>query len=286
MRLHIMLAGSLLCLAACDRAPATPDPAPTDLVVDGGPTVAIGTRPEKAGDTYVYESTADEKDTSAGASFHQTRRQSFELAVAAAPVGPTGPRLRYTLRSADVTDTQTPLRQDAVRSALETPLEFDVNLAGEPVALVNWTDFKTRYLKALDGRLAVDDPLRAKVHHVMNGDPLRVAHDTLLGDVMAMTVMETRGDAPLGRTKLPAAEGGEATLDLARDGPCKVKITRHTVEKNAQGARSEVTTTATLSTVDGRVLTLHDQKAVSSSDGGVVETLKIHRMSAAPACKG
>ena len=258
----------------------------------GHETIQVKTRPDASGDRYRYVSEAmaegatDEK-------FSQSNSLTFDVEV----LGLTdlGTALRYTVRSAVVQDSATKSSEAVRKAEIDNPMDFEVGRDGTLLALGNWDDYKARYLARIDQLLPQTDPVRARMHRLFAGDPGEVARNFVLTDLRTLMVMQITGAVPVGHIDLPEEDfplddGGRnrthGTADVAAAGPCQVKIARTTIndltERNGTG-REELATDAVVSTLDGWVVTLMENKRQEHGASHLMETLSIRRLDP-PAC--
>lgn len=245
------------------------------------------TRPDQAGDLYSFRSETEIKEKGADGDYSQTNAQTFDLQVLAADAA--GVKLRYTLREVKVSDSSHARLQEAASAAIGLPLDFTLSADGEVTGLSNWAAYKAQYLKKLGAALPADDPVRAALTATYKEAPLEVARQLVLGDVLAMAAVEVSGRTPLGLTEV--GDDGRslsprfASLDLSvGKEACRLANTR--TARTGGEEPSEVTATASLSVVDGRVLDMVQTKRSETKDAASDETLSIRRLSDAPGCGG
>ncbi len=257
----------------------------------GHETIQVKTRPDASGDRYRYiseavaEGATDEK-------FSQSNSLTFDIEV----LGLTdlGTALRYTVRSAVVQDSAGKSSEAVRKAEIDNPMDFEVGRDGTLLALGNWAEYTTRYLARIDQLLPEADPVRARMHRLFAADPGEVARNFVLTDLRTLMVMQITGAVPVGHIDLPEEDfpidGGRnrthGTADVAAAGPCQVKIARTTIndltERNGKG-REELATDAVVSTLDGWVVTLMENKRQEHGASHLMETLSIRRLDP-PAC--
>ncbi|MEW6598450.1 MAG: hypothetical protein AB1429_13270 [Pseudomonadota bacterium] len=261
----------------------------------GTPMAAIAA--EAPGDTYTYVSESREQDQGPDGASSQTNRLTFELKVLA--VTPQSVRQRFTLKSADATDSQGPSVQTAMRAMVDDPLDFDLAPDGTLVGLPGWDGFKTRLLAKLDQSLPASDPVRGRTHEMLDGDPADTAQRLVIGDTQAMAASQAAARLADGKVELPSQEepipgGGKltshASIEVSHAGvpACQVRVTRivasDAAPKDAPAEHVEVTSEALISTVDGRVVSFTQHRTSRAADGSASEDLTIRRTSPLPAC--
>lgn len=247
--------------------------------------VAVRSRPDAVGDVYRYRSESRYAETGAAGAARQTNSQVFELEVL--DVAPEGLKLRYTLREAELTDSSGPAMSTALKALVGAPLEFRVRPDGMVSALDNWDAYKARVLAAVDASLPAGDPIRNTYHQRFAQDPVNAAEDMVLADVRLMAVMEPRGPVILGMSDVVdnrRRPPGRAVSTAAVMKPgCVVRLVRASASRTP-GVVQDLTTEATVSVLDGRVLTLTQKRADRAGGDASEEQVTIRRLSPAPPC--
>lgn len=247
--------------------------------------VTVRTRADAAGDVYRFRSEARYVEQGSDGAARQDNAQVFDLEVLG--VEPDGLRLRYTLREARLTDTSGPAMETALKGLVGVPLDFRVRRDGMVSALDNWADYKARVLAKVDAALPANDPIRNTYHQRFGQAPLNAAEDMVLADVRLMALMEPKGAVIPGMTDVVdnrRRPPGRAlsTVSVTKPG-CTVRVV-HASASKTPGVVQDLTTDATVSVVDGRVLSLVQRKVDRAGAQSVEETVTIRRVSAAPGC--
>lgn len=247
--------------------------------------VEVRTRPDAAGDVYRFRSESRYAEKTADGQASQANTQVFEIEVLG--VAPEGLRLRYTLKEAVLTDTSGPAMATALKALVGVPLEFRVRADGMLGTLDNWADYKARVLAAVDASLPADDPIRNTYHQRFGQAPINAAEDMVLADVRLMAVMEPRGPVVLGMSDVVdnrRRPPGRAlsTVSVTKPG-CVVRVVRASASRTP-GVVQDLTTEATVSVKDGRILALTQKRADRAGGESSEEQVTIQRLSAAPAC--
>lgn len=248
-------------------------------------TVEVRSRPDAVGDVYRFRSDSRYAETSADGKASQTNSQVFELEVLG--VAPEGLKLRYTLKEATLTDTSGPAMATAMKALIGVPLEFRVRSDGMLSVLDNWADYRARVLAAVDASLPAGDPIRDTYHQRFGQEPINAAEDMVLADVRLMAVMEPRGPVILGMSDVVdnrRRPPGRAlsTVSVTQPG-CVVRVVRASASRTS-GVVQDLTTEATVSLHDGRILSLTQRRADRAGGESSEEQVTIRRISAAPAC--
>lgn len=248
--------------------------------------VEARTRPDAVGDVYRYRSDSRYAEASAAGRASQSNSQVFEIEVLG--VTPDGLRLRYTLKEATLTDTSGPAMATALKALVGAPLEFRVRPDGMLSALDNWADYKARVLAAVDAALPANDPIRNTYHQRFGQDPINAAEDMVLADIRLMAVMEPRGPVILGmsdvvdnRRRPPGR--AVSTASVTKPG-CELRLVRASASRTP-GVVQDLTTEATVSMKDGRILSLTQRRVDRAGGDSSDEQVTIRRISAAPACQ-
>lgn len=262
-------------------------------------TASSAAAADRPGDLYTYESQSHEQDRTPEGGSTQTNRLVFELKVLAATAQKHA--LRYTLKSAEVTDSQGPSVETAMRAMVDDPLDFDLAPDGALVGLPGWDAFKARLLARLDQSLGANDPMRAHTHEMFADDPADAAQRLVLGDAQTMAASEAAARLGVGKVELPPQDeplpgGGRvtsrATIEVSqpRPGACVLVVKRTVVSdaapKDGPAEHVEAASEAEVSTVDGHVLSLTQRHTTRASDGGAQVDLTLRRLSPPPACGG
>lgn len=247
--------------------------------------VELRTRPDAVGDVYRFRSDSRYAETSAAGKVGQTNSQVFEIEVLG--VAPDGLKLRYTLKEATLTDTSGPAMAIALKALIGTPLEFRVRPDGMLSALDNWPAYRARVLAAVDAALPASDPIRNTYHQRFGQEPINAAEDMVLADVRLMAIMEPRGPVILGmsdvvdnRRRPPGR--AVSTASVTRPG-CELRLVRASASRTP-GVVQDLTTEATVSMKDGRILSLVQRRVDRAGGDSSEERVTIRRISAAPAC--
>lgn len=248
-------------------------------------SVTVRTRADAAGDVYRFQVDSRYAEKTADGDARQENRQVFELEVLGVDAGAL--RLRYTLKEATLTDTAGPAMETALKALVGVPLEFRVRADGMVQTLDNWDDYKARVLARVDAALPAQDPIRNTYHQRFAQTPLNAAEDMVLADVRLMAIMEPKGPVILGMSDVVdnrRRPPGRAVSTVSVLKPaCTVRVIRASASKTP-GVVQDLTTDATVSMVDGRVLTLVQRKADRAGGDTIDEQVTIKRLSAAPGC--
>ncbi|HEY0646708.1 hypothetical protein [Phenylobacterium sp.] len=247
--------------------------------------VEVRTRSDAVGDVYRFRSDSRYAEASAGGKASQSNSQVFEIEVLG--VAPEGLRLRYTLKEATLSDTSGPAMATAMKALIGVPLEFRVRSDGMLSALDNWADYKARVLAAVDASLPAGDPIRNTYHQRFGQEPINAAEDMVLADVRLMAVMEPRGPVILGMSDVVdnrRRPPGRAlsTVSVTKPG-CELRLVRASASRTP-GVVQDLTTEATVSVRDGRILSLTQRRADRAGGESSEEQVTIRRISAAPGC--
>lgn len=247
--------------------------------------VTVRTRADAAGDVYRFRSEARYAEKTADGEARQENAQVFDVEVLG--VEADGLRLRYTLKEATLTDTSGPAMATALKALVGVPLDFRVRGDGMISGLDNWPEYRARVLAAVDAALPAGDPSRNTYHQRFAQTPLNAAEDMVLADVRLMAIMEPKGpvipgmsDVVDNRRRPPGR--ALSTVSVTKPG-CEVRVVRVSASRTP-GVVQDLTTDASVSAVDGRVLTLVQRKADRAGGDSIEETVSIRRLSAAPAC--
>jgi hypothetical protein len=227
--------------------------------------------------TFVSESVT--RDDPMGAAGESTLSETFDIAVL--EVLPTGSRIVFTLRSSSATGAYAAGHPFA-EAFLNAPLEIELKGDGRPIRLLNWDKLADRlepFVRA--------EPNRTFDTRTRQGLIMSLAAD----DLLTLEGMQIRRPLALGRTELPTAvtrSDGVTTkirrsIDLLKVDParCQATLSRATNLWSNVGFRQVSAVTATVSTGDGWVLSLHE----STNFQGLTHTRDIHRTSTAT-CPG
>lgn len=248
-------------------------------------SIQMRTRAPAAGDVYRFESrTAFEQNEDRGVET-QTNRIEFTLEVLGA--APEGLRLRQTVHAVEIKDSGGPSMEAALKAVVGVALDFRVSPEGRPVGVDNWESYRAKVLARIQASLPAGDPVARLVQERYGQPPLAAAQELALGDAIIMATMEPPGVVPLGRSALADPDvraATEATLEATLIQPgCRVRIDRES-RRNLSGVSNNIVSTAEVSVVDGRVLTLEERRATRAPRGSQTETVTIRRLSPAPSC--
>lgn len=257
----------------------------------------LQSRQERIGDHWRFLSTTDDVTTGDQPS-HQVNRQTFDIEVIG--LDSQAITLRYTLREVEVRDDSQPGIDKAAKAWIGIPVEFEARQGYNPYRLTDWPRVREAYFKALDRLAPGDAALKAQVEayfgKLEGGDPEDMARE-VLGDVVILAGMQQVA-APRKRTDFPAqtrdlGQGRRLVItgwlgldseDAARCEATWSRNTNRTVSAQSTLFQGDLTTTATLSTLDGWVLSLKETDVTAYEGQNERKTVTLSRVGPAPGC--